>query len=80
MGNKIRLGLQINEFDSDYAGILIAGISSYCKEKEIDLIVFSGRSFNLPFGYEYQSASIFGHINSNNIEKDFLVKFLYETL
>ncbi len=58
----------INETDSDYAKAVINGASTYCKEADCELIVFSGRSFGWPYGWGYQSTAIYEHIHQNSID------------
>jgi diguanylate cyclase (GGDEF)-like protein len=68
MGKRLRLGLQINSTDADYSRDLIEGISSWCTANDASLIIFSGRSFGWPYGYEYQNSAIYSHIHTGTID------------
>ncbi|MBN1616340.1 MAG: GGDEF domain-containing protein [Spirochaetales bacterium] len=68
MKSTIRLGLQINSTDSDYAKGLIFGVQAWCQEQNVPLIVFSGRSFGWPYGYEYQNSAIYSHLHTGNLD------------
>lgn len=59
---KLTLGLQINEIDSGYSKSLVEGLSDFCRSEGVSLIVFSGRSWGWPFGFEYQNTAIYSHI------------------
>lgn len=64
----MRLGMQINAIDSDYAKGLILGASSWCASRGISFTVFSGRSFRSKSGYEYQNSAIYTHISKKNVD------------
>lgn len=68
MNKSVRLGVQIDSIDSDYDKGLIEGISSYCQDQGSSLLVFAGRAFGWPYGFEYQSSAVYQHISRNNID------------
>jgi len=68
MSKQFRIGLQINSIDSDYSKGLIDGVTDYCRENDIALIIFSGRAIGWPYDYGYQNAVIFEHIHGGNID------------
>ncbi len=61
--SPVRLGLQINEIDSGYSKALVESLRDLCASEKISLIVFSGRAYGWPFGFEYQNTAIFSHIS-----------------
>ena len=68
MKRRLRLGVQIDSIDSDYDKGLIEGMASYCRDRGLSLLVFAGRSFGWPYGFEYQNTAIYQHINRHNID------------
>ncbi|HNQ97019.1 MAG TPA: GGDEF domain-containing protein [Treponemataceae bacterium] len=68
MKQDIRIGLQIDETDSPYSRYLVRGVSSFCSEKQINLIVFSGKAPGWPYGFGYQGCAIHSHISKKNID------------
>lgn len=68
MKRRLRLGVQIDSIDSDYDKGLIEGIASYCRDHHLSLMIFSGRSFGWPYGFEYQGTAIYQHISRHNID------------
>lgn len=63
-----RLGLMIHSTDSDYSRGIIEGVSAYCTKHNLELIIFSGRTFGWPYGWEYQCTGIYGHIHPGTID------------
>ncbi len=68
MRNQIRIGLQINATDSDYAKGIIHGVEAWCRERQVALVIFSGRSFGWPYGFAYQNSAIYSHIHRGNVD------------
>lgn len=68
MKRRVRLGVQIDSIDSDYDKGLIEGMASYCRDRGLSLLVFAGRSFGWPYGYEYQNTAIYQHITRHNVD------------
>lgn len=68
MSCRARLGVQISEIDSDYTKSLLAGIRDTCEERDVDLVIFSGRSFEWPYGFEYQHAAIYNQVHEGNVD------------
>ncbi len=73
MIKNLRLGLQINTIDADYSRDLISGISTWCSKNGASLILFSGRSFGWPYGYEYQNTAVYSHIHEGVIDALILI-------
>ncbi len=64
----VRIGFQVDSIDSSYTRTLIEGVDAFCRGNGIDLVVFSGRSFGWPFGFEFQNNVIFDHIREPNVD------------
>ncbi|HRR03188.1 MAG TPA: GGDEF domain-containing protein [Treponemataceae bacterium] len=73
MKTTLRLGLQINAIDADYSRDLITGISNWCSEHDMSFILFSGRAFGWPYGYEYQNTAVYSHIHPGSIDALILI-------
>lgn len=56
------IGFQISQLYSRYATLILKGVSDFCVEENVDLILYSGRSLNSPRGYEYQNNIIYEYI------------------
>jgi diguanylate cyclase (GGDEF)-like protein len=68
MSDRITLGLLINQIDSGYARLLLAGAGDWARERDANLIVFSGRSLRTPYGHEYQNNVIFEYIKPGTVD------------
>jgi len=65
---KTRVGLQLHEIDSGYARDILRGIAALCRERDAQLIIFSGNSPGWPYGHEYQKTAAFSHISPVNVD------------
>lgn len=67
---KIRIGLVIDYLASEYSENLLRGISFFCKERNIDLIVFAIGEIkgNSSQTYNYQYVAITSQIKKENID------------
>nr|HOT63282.1 hypothetical protein [Treponemataceae bacterium] len=68
VGGAKRLGFQVDLVDSDYSRGLIRGARAYCEAHGISLLVFAGRSFGWPYGFEYQNTAVYGHVRGRNLD------------
>lgn len=68
VGGAKRLGFQVDLVDSDYSRGLIRGARAYCEAHGISLLVFAGRSFGWPYGFEYQNTAVYGHVRGWNLD------------
>lgn len=68
VGGVKRLGFQVDLVDSDYSRGLIGGARAYCEAHGISLLVFAGRSFGWPYGFEYQNTAVYGHVHDRNLD------------
>lgn len=66
--HPIRLGLQTDSTDSNYARELTAGMAALCRERGVSLCVFSGRAARWPYDFEYQNTAIYAHVRPENLD------------
>ena len=69
IGGAKRIGVVVNDTNSDYIGEIVNGINSYCKEEKTPLFVFSIGEIDYsyrPFGY--QQMSLYNFCNKNNVD------------
>lgn len=52
---------------------MLQGVQAYCRARAVDLVVFSGRTLDTPYGFEYQNPVVFAHMHAANV--DALVMF-----
>ncbi len=43
-------------------------MESLCRDRGHSLVVFSGRAFKWPYGFEYQNAAIYSHVHAGNVD------------
>jgi diguanylate cyclase (GGDEF)-like protein len=65
---RITLGLLVDQLVSGYARLLIAGMEDWCRARDANLIIFSGKVLQSPFRHEYQSNVIFDYIRKGTID------------
>lgn len=66
---KIRIGLVIDYLSSEYSENLVTSIQSYCKDKDIELLIYTmGELHDDHSQYGYQNISVTSLISSNNID------------
>lgn len=65
----LRIGFLIHLMDAGYGKELFDGISMYCQEKGMQLVVFPAHTLSWPFGkYGYQDSVLLEFIKSNNLD------------
>ena len=65
----LRIGFLIHLIDAGYSKEMLGGISMYCQEKGIQLVVFPAHTLDWPFGkYGYQDTVLFEFIKSNRLD------------
>ncbi len=70
-GNKTKrktLAFQITFLGDTYANMLWPGVADVAREKDYNLIIFTGGSYNSPQGYNYQQNVIYEFVNKNNVD------------
>lgn len=66
---KIRIGYIADYLNTEYSESLINGISTYCQENDIELVIFQiGLIKSSKTGYDYQYLSIASQITQNNLD------------
>lgn len=65
----LRIGFLIHLMDAGYGKELFDGISMYCQEKGIQLVVFPAHTLSWPFGkYGYQDSVLLEFIKKNKLD------------
>ena len=65
----LRIGFLIHLMDAGFGKELFNGISMYCKENGMQLVVFPAHTIDWPFGkYGYQDAVLLEFIKRNNLD------------
>lgn len=65
---RTRIGLLLHEYDLSFSRDFMDGADSWCREHDLDLVVFSARSPNWPFGFEYQHLSVYSMIRRHSVD------------
>ncbi len=68
MSGRMTIGLQINQTDSGYCRLIIAGASDWAREHGYNLLVFSGRTIGSPYSHEYQNNTVFDFIRPETVD------------
>ncbi len=65
---RFTLGFQINELDSGYTSKILDGVNKFTQNNDCNLLVFPGRSLDIPYDSDYQNNVIYEYISQNNVD------------
>lgn len=65
--HKPTLGFQVTALGDGYARMVLPGVLSMAREKNMNLIIFPGNSLNAPRGFDYQHNIIYEYLNPSNV-------------
>lgn len=67
--NKFRIGLVLDYISSEYADEIVQGVSSYCNEMDMELLIFQIGELRSNYNNnQYQQAAITSQINKENLD------------
>ncbi|MBN1214499.1 MAG: substrate-binding domain-containing protein [Candidatus Lokiarchaeota archaeon] len=65
---RITVGCLLNRVDEEYQKIICSGISDYCKQNDLNLIYYAGRSLNEPVELESLCNFVYDLISPNSVD------------
>ena len=74
----MRIGLIVQDLNSDYSREILKGVEKYCSENNIELFVFIARSKNWAYGtFDYQYFACTSLVTENNLDGILLITNTY---
>jgi phosphoserine phosphatase RsbU/P len=65
---RLTIGFQISNIEDRYPSLLWPGVFDVAKERDVNLIIFSGGTPNYPEKYAFQKNIVYNFINTHNLD------------